>query len=163
MPQPIAYEDAVDLLDADHKAVKKLFIDFNALCEDDAPAEEKQAIADKICLALTVHAQLEEELFYPAVREATGDDPLLDEAVLEHAQAKDAIAAIEAMDAGDDGFDDAVQQLGKDIDHHVLEEREQIFLKARYANLDLRGMVPALVKRKEQLTKKAAAARKAAA
>ena len=163
MPQPIAYEDAVDLLDADHKAVKKLFIDFNALCEDEAPATDKQAVAEKICLALTVHAQLEEELFYPAVREATGDDAMLDEAVLEHAQAKDAIAGIQAMDAGDEGFDEAVQQLGKDIDHHVQEEREDIFLKARYAALDLRGMVPAMVKRKEQLTKKAAAGRKAAA
>jgi hemerythrin superfamily protein len=160
MSQPIAYEDAVDLLDADHKAVKKLFIDFNALCEDEAPAQERQAIAEKICLALTVHAQLEEELFYPAVREAIGDDALMDEAMLEHAQAKDLIAQIQGMAADDEQYDSTVQELGKDIDQHVLEERERIFLKARMASLDLRGMVPALVKRKQQLQKKAVPARK---
>ena len=163
MSEPIAYEDAVDLLDADHKGVKSLFIEFNALCEDEAPASEKQALALKICRELTVHAQLEEEIFYPAVREATGDDPLLDEAVLEHAEAKALIAQIEEMEPGDEAFDTTVQELGQDIDHHVLEEREQIFLKARLADLDLRGMVPALVKRKEQLKKKAAAPSKAAA
>lgn len=163
MSQPIAYEDAVDLLDADHKAVKKLFIDYDALCEDDAPAEERQAIAQKICLALTVHAQLEEELFYPAVREAIGDDALMDEAMLEHAQAKDLIAQIQGMAPDDEAYDDTVQELAKDIDQHVLEERERIFLKARVAGLDLRGMVPALVKRKQQLQKKAVPARKEAA
>ena len=164
MSEPIAYEDAVDLLDADHKAVKSLFIEFNALCEDGAPPSDKQALALKICQALTVHAQLEEELFYPAVREATGEDALMDEAMLEHAEAKALIAQIQEMDPGDEAFDGTVQELGKDIDHHVLEEREQIFLKARLAkNLDLRGMVPALVKRKGQLQKKAAAPAKAAA
>lgn len=160
MPQPIAYEDAVDLLDADHKAVKKLFIDYNALCEDEAPAAQKEAIARKICLALTVHAQLEEEIFYPAVRQAIGDDALMDEAMLEHAQAKDLIAQIEGMAPSDEAYDDTVQELGKDIDQHVLEEREQIFLKAKLAELDLRGIVPELVKRRQQLQKKAQAARK---
>lgn len=160
MSQPIAYEDAVDLLDADHKAVKKLFIDYNALCEDDAPAQAKQVIAQKICQALTAHAQVEEEIFYPAVREAIGDDALMDEAMLEHAQAKDLIAQIEGMRADDEEYDGTVQELGKDIDQHVLEEREQIFLKARQADVDLRGMVPELVKRKQQLQKKASAARK---
>jgi hemerythrin superfamily protein len=163
MPQPfIAYEDAVDLLDADHKAVKKLFITFKALCDDEAPAAEKQAVAEKICQELTVHAQLEEEIFYPAVREATGDDALLDEAVLEHAQAKDLIAQIQEMDPEDEGYDDTVQELGQDIDHHVLEEREQIFMKAKLADLDLRGMVPALVQRKEELKKQVMAAREPA-
>ncbi|MDB5857670.1 MAG: hypothetical protein JWQ76_1359 [Ramlibacter sp.] len=163
MSQPIAYEDAIDLLDADHKAVKQLFIDFNGLCEDGAPAADKQAVALKICQALAVHAQLEEEIFYPAVRQAIGDDALMDEAMLEHAQAKDLIAQIQEMDPQDETFDGTVQELGKDIDHHVLEEREQIFLKARLARLDLRGMVPAMVKRKEQLKKKAAAPAKVAA
>lgn len=160
MSQPIAYEDAVDLLDADHKAVKKLFIDYNALCEDEAPPAQKQAIARRICQALTVHAQLEEEVFYPAVRQAIGDDALMDEAMLEHAQAKDLIAQIEGMAPDDDAYDDTVKELGKDIDQHVLEEREQIFLKAQFADLDLRGMVPELVKRKQQLQKKAQAGRK---
>ena len=163
MSLPIAYEDAIDLLDADHKAVKKLFIDFNGLVEEDASPAEKQAIALKICRELTVHAQLEEQVFYPRVREAIGDDALMDEAVLEHAQAKDLIAQIEEMEADDEAFDATVKQLGDDIDHHVQEEREQIFMKAKLAALDLRGMVPDLVKRKQLLKKKAAAASKEAA
>ncbi len=79
------FDNAVDLLDADHKAVKKMFIDYDALCEDGAPAAARRALAEKICQALTVHTQIEEEIFYPAVREATEDDPLLDEALAEHA------------------------------------------------------------------------------
>ncbi len=149
--ETVAFEDAVDLLDTDHKAVKKLFIDFNALCEDNAPAEQKQHIARRICQELTVHAQIEEEIFYPQVREAISDDALMDDALEEHSEAKQMIAKIQAMDASDEGFDDAVKALGTLIDHHVLDEREQIFLKARNAPLDLRGMAPALFARKKQL------------
>ena len=70
MKQVIPFETAIDLLEADHKAVKQLFIDYSALCEDDAPAAAKRSVAERICQELTVHAQIEEELFYPAVREA---------------------------------------------------------------------------------------------
>jgi hemerythrin superfamily protein len=156
MTQAVAYEDAVDLLDADHKGVKALFIKFNGLCDDDAPAADKQAVAQKICKDLTVHARIEEEIFYPQVREAVGED-LLDEALQEHAEAKAAIAEIQAMDAGDEGYDDKVKELGKMIDEHVLEEREQIFLLARLAPLDLRSMAVELFDRKKQLAAKPAA------
>lgn len=151
MTQAVAYEDAVDLLDADHKSVKALFITFNALCEDDAPTANKQQIAEKICEALTIHSQIEEEIFYPRVRQAIGDDALMDEALHEHAEAKEEIALIQGMAADDEGYDDKVRELGKVIDHHVREEREQIFLQARYADLDLRGMVLELLARKKQL------------
>ncbi|MES2631597.1 MAG: hemerythrin domain-containing protein [Pseudomonadota bacterium] len=149
-PDP-AYENAIDLLDADHKLVKKLFIDFGALVEDDAPPEFKQQVALKICKEITVHAQLEEEIFYPAVRQAIGEEGLMDEALQEHAQAREMIARIEGMSAEDEGYDDTVKALGEAIDHHVQEEREEIFLKAQYADLDLRGMVPELVARKKKL------------
>lgn len=163
MTQAVAYEDAVDLLDADHKAVKALFIKFHALCEDDAPAGEKQQVAQKICTALAIHAQIEEEIFYPRVREAIGDDGLMDEALQEHAEAKQAIAEIESMSADARGYDDKVKELGKMIDEHVLEERGQIFLQARLAALDLRGMAVELFNRKKKLqggAKPAAPARK---
>lgn len=156
MTETVAYEDAVDLLDADHKAVKKLFIDFNALCEDNSSAEQKQRIAQRICQALTVHAQIEEEIFYPQVREAIGGDALMNDALQEHGEAKQMIAQIQAMDASDEGYNEAVKALGTLIDQHVLEEREQIFLQARNAPLDLRGMVPALFSRKKQLQQTAA-------
>ena len=151
MTQAVTYEDAVDLLDADHKTVKKLFMEFNVLCEEGAPAADKQKIATRICQELTVHAQIEEEIFYPRVREAVGDDALMDEALLEHAEAKETIARIQDMDAADRTYDETVTELGKLIDGHVLEEREKIFLRARNAALDLRGMALELFARKQQL------------
>lgn len=157
MKERVAFDDAVDLLDADHKAVKKMFLDHAALCEAGASADARRLLALRICQALTVHAQLEEEIFYPQVREAIADDTLMDEALQEHAAAKEAIAAIGAMKATDPGHDAAVKQLGLLIDQHVLEERGQIFLQARLAPLDLRGMTLPLLKRQLQLKKKAGA------
>jgi hemerythrin superfamily protein len=146
-----AYDDAVDLLDADHKAVKKLFIDFNALCDDGAAPDAKRQVADKICQALLTHMQIEEEIFYPAVRTGTGDQPLIEEAIDEHAQAKETIAQIQAMDPADEKYDDTVKRLGELIDAHVLEEREQMFLEARQSQTDLRGLAVQLFERKQQL------------
>jgi hypothetical protein len=159
MPKPLppAYQDALLLLDADHKLVKKMFIEYTGLVEDDGPAQAKRQLALKICQDITVHAQIEEEIFYPAVREAIGDDGLIDHAEEEHAQAKEKIAQIQGMSAGDDGMDDAVKELATMIDEHVMEEREQMFLQAQYADLDLRGMVPQLVDRKKQLQAQAQA------
>lgn len=152
----IAYEDAIDLLDADHKSVKSKFIQFAGLCEAGASHETRQALAERICRDLTIHAQIEEEIFYPAVREAIGDDTLMDEALAEHDQAKALIARIQAMDASSEDYDDTVKGLAKLIDQHVLEEREQIFLDARYSDLDLRGLVVPLYERKKQLVDKPA-------
>lgn len=154
MKERVTYDDAVDLLDADHKAVKKMFIDYAAMCEDGGAAQVKHKLAQRICLALTVHTQIEEEVFYPVVRKAIGDDDLMDEALEEHAQAKDAIAKIEAMEATAQGLDAAVIQLGMLIDQHVLKEQEQIFLKARLVALDLRGITLPLLKRQQQLKSK---------
>ena len=156
MKQLVAYEDAVDLLDADHTAVKKMFIDYSALCEDSAPPDHKRSLAERICQALTVHSQLEEEIFYPQVRKAIGAADLMDHALDEHAQAKEVIARIRAMKATDAAYDTTVAELGALIDQHVLEEREQMFLKSRLAPLDLRGLTLSLVKRKQQLTRKTA-------
>ena len=163
MPPPIAYENAIDLLDADHKMVKQLFIDFGALSEDGAPAQDRKVLADKICQEITVHAQIEEEIFYPEVRKALADDALLDEAEQEHAQASKLIAQIEGMKAGDKKLDETVLKLAKLVDEHVLQEREQVFLRAQYSDLDLRGLAVALAKRKQALKKKAAAPAKEAA
>ena len=163
MTKPTAYDDALDLLDADHKAVKKMFIDYSALCEDNAPATQRRALAQRICQALIVHAQIEEEIFYPQVRKAIGDGALMDEALHEHAEAKKMIARIEAMKATEPDFDVTVKELGKLIDQHVMEEREQIFLKASNAALDLRGMTIPLLTRQQQLKKKAAAPSKESA
>ncbi len=148
---PAKKNDAVDLLDADHVAVKKLFNEFKKLCEADAPGEEKKALADQICMELTVHAELEEQIFYPAARESIGDDDLLNEAEVEHASAKDLIAQISEMSPEEELYDAKVIVLGEYIDHHVEEERNEMFTKARKSDMDLKGMVEELTTLKEEL------------
>jgi len=151
MSATLSYEDAVDLLDADHKLAQKQFLDYQALCDDGAPSEARRQLALKICQDLSVHAQVEEEIFYPRVRAAIDDESLMNHALQEHADAKKTIARIQGMAPSDAGYDDTVMQLFQSIMDHVMEEREQIFLKARYSKVDLRGMVPELYARKKQL------------
>lgn len=139
--------DAIKLLKADHKEVKGWFKQYETL---DAKAE-KQALADKICTALTVHAQIEEEIFYPAARAAMDDDDLFDEAEVEHGSAKQLIAEIQAMKVGDRLFDAKVIVLGEYIDHHVQEEEEEMFPEARDSDLDLKALGVQLAARKAEL------------
>jgi len=145
-------QDALDLLDADHQAVKKMFVAYRELAANDAPEARRKALADQICMELTIHARLEEELFYPLVREAIRDDDLMDEAEVEHASAKDLIVQILSMDAHEELYDAKVTVLGEYIDHHVKEERTEMFPKARAARkLDLVAMRGPLEARKEEL------------
>lgn len=146
--------DACTFLDADHKAVKKMFKAYEELTQSRArdAKQKKLDLAREICQALTVHAAIEEEIFYPALREVFKEADLLAEAHVEHAGAKDLIAQIEAMDEVDDMFDAKVTVLGEYIDHHVKEEKNEIFPKARAARgLDLVGMREELQARKESL------------
>jgi hemerythrin superfamily protein len=151
MKTQVAFDDAVDLLEADHKAVKKMFMDHAELCYTAGTDETRYKLAQSICQALTIHSRLEEEIFYPSVRQAIGKDELMDEALVEHAQARQLIQLIQATEFADPGLDNAVKQLEALIDQHVLQEREQIFLKARYAALDLRGMTLPLLELQLQL------------
>ncbi|MCM2251469.1 MAG: hemerythrin domain-containing protein [Ramlibacter sp.] len=143
--------DAVDLLDADHIAVKKLFGQYKQLAESDAPGPERQALADRICLELSVHMQLEEEAFYPPVRQAVGDEDIMDEADVEHEGARKLIAEISSMKPDQSHFDAKVKMLGEMIDHHVGEERGKVFPKARQSDLDLVAMAAQLKDRKRQI------------
>ena len=106
-------KDACDLLDADHKAVKKLFNAYDELAGSKArgAAEKRLEIAREICTELTVHAQIEEEIFYPALRAALSETDMLAEAEVEHAGAKDLIAQIEALDQPDEMYDAKVKVL----------------------------------------------------
>lgn len=157
MKEHIAYEDAIDLLDADHKSVKKLFLEFAELCQDESSVDRKSSVARQICDALKSHTQIEEEIFYPAVDAAIPDANLINEARAEHAEVAQIIARIEGMMPSNRAFDATVMQLGKLVEQHVLKEREQIFLKASRAALDLRDMTRPLLKRRQQLAKQAAA------
>ena len=154
MPTSRSAKDACDLLDADHKAVKKMFKEYEELTSSRSRAagQKKLDLARQICHELTVHAQIEEEIFYPALREAIKDTDLLAEAEVEHQTAKDLIAQIEGMGEADEMFDAKVKVLGEYIDHHVKEERGEIFPKARSARkLDLFAMRDELEARKEEL------------
>jgi hemerythrin superfamily protein len=139
--------DAIKLLKDDHKEVNAWFKEYEGL-EQDA---EKQALADKICLALTVHTQIEEDIYYPVTREAIDDDDLLDEAEVEHASAKQLIAEIQAMKAGDRLFDAKVTVLGEYIDHHVEEEEGEMFPESRASDLDLKALGIKMAARKQEL------------
>ena len=141
--------DAISLLIKDHKDVKAMFEQFEALT--DRSKVSKKKIATQICHALTVHAQVEEEVFYPAVREAIKDDDLMDEATVEHASAKDLIAQIEAMDPGDDLYDAKVKVLSEQIEHHVQEEEGEMFPKVRKSSLDLAALGAEITRRKQQI------------
>ena len=123
-------DPATKLLMADHKEVHAMFQQYKKLADADAEASEREALATEICHALTVHATIEEELFYPAAREAEVDADLLDEAEVEHASAKALIAQIEAMSPDDALYDAKVTVLGEYIDHHVKEEEAELLPKA---------------------------------
>ena len=143
--------DAIALLTADHKTVKGLFKEFEQLTKKDDVDEQKAQLVRQICNELTVHAQVEEELFYPAVREAIDDDDLMDEADIEHASAKDLIAQLETLEPGDDHYDARVTVLGEYVDHHVKEEEGEMFDKARKADVDAAELGAEIAERKEEL------------
>ena len=145
-------DDAIKLLMTDHKQVKALFKQYDELVDSEAGADEKEALAAQICQMLTVHATVEEELFYPAAREVLGEDEcLVDEADIEHASAKELIAQIEDSTPDDDHYDAKVKVLGEYIDHHVKEEEGEMFPKVKKAKLDTEALGAHLAARKEQL------------
>lgn len=146
-----AKTDATALLERDHAEVKKLFKQYEKLADAEADGSERQALAEQICMMLTVHATIEEEIFYPAAREAEVDDDLLDEAEVEHASAKDLIAQIEAMGPEDELYDAKVTVLGEYINHHVQEEEGEMFPKCRRAKMDLAALANELAERKAEL------------
>jgi iron-sulfur cluster repair protein YtfE (RIC family) len=149
----VAFKDACELLDADHIAVKHLFVEYARLAMA-APEvlAQRQPLAARICAELTVHAQIEEEIFYPALREKTDAAGLLDEAQAEHQQAKQLIAQIQATRPGNPALDDLVAELARAVEHHVKEERDHLFPKARAAaGLDLEALGARLAERQQEL------------
>jgi hypothetical protein len=143
-----ASPSAIDLLEQDHREVEEWFDEYDELKEDDA---RKAELAQKICLALKVHAQIEEEIFYPQAREATKDNDLIDEAVVEHATVKNLIAEIESMEVGEDLYDAKIRVLGEMVKQHIKEEEEELFPELRPAKIDLEAFGKELAERKEEL------------
>jgi len=145
--------DAIKLLTEDHKEVKALFKQYEKLAKDeDSDDEEKQQIAQQICTQLSVHAQVEEEIFYPAAREVLEEADLVDEADVEHATVKELVGQIESSSpAEDDHYDARVKVLGEYVDHHVKEEEGELFPKLKKTDLDLDALGEEIAARKEEL------------
>ena len=143
-------QDAIALLTADHKEVSDMFEQFENL--SDRAKATKAKLTKKICDALIAHTTIEEEIFYPAVREALkeGDD-MVDEAVVEHASAKDLIQQLQEMDPDDDLYDAKVKVLSEQIDHHVEEEEEEMFKQARTTKLDMVALGQEMAQRKQEI------------
>ncbi len=146
-------QDAIALLTDDHKKVKKMFKDFEKLKKGEGSDDRKEHLVQQICMELTIHAQVEEEIFYPAVRDAIDDDDLMDEADVEHASCKELIAQLESMSAGDDHYDAKVTVLGEFIDHHVKEEQDEMFPKVKKAKVDTVELGARIAQRKQELQK----------
>src|SRR5882757_2786613 len=143
------HADAIGLLKTDHRQVEAWFAQFSRTKNQ----QKKRQLADHICDALTVHATIEEEIFYPAFIEATGDKDTHHEAVVEHAEAKNLIAEIRDMSASDDYFDAKVTVLSEMIKHHVKEEEQPggMFAKAKKSTMDLGALGEQLLARKKEL------------
>lgn len=142
-------QDALAMLKADHQQVLALFADYEAL--SDRSKVSKKRLAERICTELRVHAELEEQLFYPAVRPQVDDDDLMDEALVEHAAAKDLIAQIEELDPDDELYDARVKVLSEQIEHHVKEEEGPMFAQVRKAGIDLQALGAQMAQLKQQL------------
>ena len=146
--QPAA-RNAFDILEEDHREVEEWFDQYDELKDSDE--KRKADLAEKICMALKVHAQIEEEIFYPRAREATKDDDLIDEAIVEHATVKNLIGEIEEMDVGEELFDAKVRVLGEMVKRHIREEEEELFPELQSAKIDLDAVGTELAERKEEL------------
>jgi hemerythrin superfamily protein len=142
-------QDAIELLKRDHADVKKAFKQFEKAKYKD-PNACKEFIAS-ICRDIEMHAAVEEEIFYPAVRAKIKDDDLMNEAQVEHNSAKQLIAEIEKL-AGDDPMLKAFATvLSEYVNHHVKEEEREMFPKVKRAKLDLEALAEQILERKDEL------------
>lgn len=149
-----AAPDAIRLLEADHREVKAWFKAYDGL---ESPAK-KARLSEKICLALKVHMQIEEEIFYPASREAlkSREEEMIDEAVVEHGSARALIGEIEQMEVDEDLYDARVKVLGEIVEHHVGEEEKDFFPACRKTDMDLAALGEQMAARKAELMNKLA-------
>lgn len=143
-------QEATALLKADHKAVSLLFSQY----ESAQSSTKKKAIVAQICTELTVHAQIEEEIFYPQVKAALKDKELIPEAVVEHATLRELIAQIEDCEPDGEMYDAKVKVLSEYVKHHVKEEQNEIFPKAKASKLDMYALGELLQQRKDELLAK---------
>lgn len=142
--------DALDLLKQDHDRAEKSFKDFEKLDRQDAEACRR--LINGVCEELTVHSTLEEEIFYPALREAIDDEDLMNEAAVEHETARMLIDQLENMGPDDPNYFATFTVLGEYVRHHIKEEQAEMFPAARKAGLDLAGLGERMRARREEIS-----------
>ena len=148
--KPEKTPEATALLRADNKLVAGLFEEF----EQARSASKKKALVAQICKELTVHTQIEEEIFYPAFQKALKDHELVPEANVEHDSIKDLIAQVEGVEPGGDAYDAKVKVMGELVEHHVKEEHRDMFPKAKESKMDLEALGAQMYARKQELMAK---------
>lgn len=146
-PKAAKPQEATAMLRADHKLVSGLFEEFEKTKSD----SKKKKLVDQICKELTVHAQLEEEIFYPAFKAALRDKELVPEANVEHQSVKDLIAQVEGVEPFGEDYDAKVKVMGEFVKHHVKEEQNEMFPKAKNSKLDLMALGQQMFARKQEL------------
>lgn len=144
-------DSAITLLMEDHKRVKKLFAEFKKIKDQTGAAPQKSKLVQQICKELSIHATVEEELFYPTVRAGIPDQELMDEATVEHAGAKALIAQLQEMTPGDDLYDAKVIVLSESIEHHVQEEEGEMFPQAQKAQVLTELLAAQMFQRQQDL------------
>jgi len=140
-------KDAVAMLKADHKRVSGLFEQF----EKSRATSTKKKLVSEICMELTVHTTLEEDIFYPAVKAALRDKELVPEANVEHATVKDLIAQVKDVEPGGEEYDAKVKVMSEYVKHHVKEEQNEMFPKAQTTKLDMVALGKRMAERKAEL------------
>jgi hypothetical protein len=140
-------QDAIAILRADHTLVSGLFAEY----EKTRSVPRKKALVAQICTELNVHAQVEEEIFYPAVKAALRDKELVPEATVEHATLKDLISQVEGREPDGEMFDAKITVLSEYVKHHVKEEQNEMFPKAKASKLDMEELGQQILARKEEL------------
>lgn len=147
-PKAAKPQEATAMLRADHKLVSGLFDEFEKTKSD----AKKKKLVDQICKELTIHTQIEEEIFYPAFKEALRDKELVPEANVEHQSVKDLIAQVQGVEPFGEDYDAKVKVMGEFVKHHVKEEQNEMFPKARKsAKLDLVALGERMFARKQEI------------
>ena len=144
---PVRTQDAIAILRDDHKRVSEMFDAFEKTRSD----AKKYKIVSDVCAELTVHAQIEEEIFYPAVKAALKDKELVPEASVEHATLKDLISQVEGLKPDGEMYDAKVKVMSEYVKHHVKEEQNKMFPKAKASKLDMKELGARIVSRKQEL------------
>jgi hemerythrin superfamily protein len=144
---PSKVQDAISLLRADHKLVSTLFAEY----EKTRSTSKKKMLVSQICSELSVHAQVEEEIFYPAVKKALEDKEMIPEATVEHATLKALIGQVEGVEPDGEMFDAKIKVMSEYVKHHVKEEQNEMFPKAKATKLDMVDLGSRIAERKKML------------